>query len=89
VVICNRTHHAVTFLDQWAGGAGWQAVTLAPGQAWSQEQKGAAVPLDVLYKVNTARGPRERLAILLPASSFEHPWVYSFHTGPGSRCTLS
>jgi hypothetical protein len=89
VVICNRTHHAVTFLDQWAGGTGWEAVTLAPGQAWAQKRMGAALPLEVLYQVNTQRGPRERLAILPPASSFELPWVYSFHPGPRSKISLS
>jgi hypothetical protein len=50
---------------------------------------GAALPLEVLYQANTQRGPRERLAILPPASSFELPWVYSFHPGPRSKISLS
>jgi hypothetical protein len=89
VVICNRTHHAVTFEDQWAGGADWETVTLAPGQPWSRQRMGAALPLEVLYRVHTRRGPRERLAFLAPASSLELPWVYSFHAGQAPKVNLS
>jgi hypothetical protein len=88
VVICNRTHRAVTFLDQWAWEAGWEEVTLAAGQSWSRQQTGMARPLEVLYPVKTGHGLRERLAVLDPASSYELPWIYSFHPGKGSKITL-
>jgi hypothetical protein len=88
VVICNRTHHAVTFLDQWAGTAGWETVTLAAGQDMTRTRIGMAQPLEVLYQVKRGHGLHERLAVLSPSSSFEQPWVYSFRPGSGGKVNL-
>jgi hypothetical protein len=88
VVIRNHTHHAVTYETLWPGDAGWQAVTLLPGQIEVHQRVGMAEPLEVLYETPTRHGPRAVLTVLAPFSPLDLPQVYNFRAGAGNKINL-